>query len=351
MLHFGIIPGDTAGRIRTSCALKVLAQVAREFNFSYQLETYDLGADNYIETGELISDDQIKSLGATDGIFLGGFGDPRVDDSVCEQGIFARLCSELNLFVTVRCVRVFSPDLCPLKPKNGSEIELIVVRENTETSYSDTGVFIHKNTPDELALMQGVFIRKTVERVLRTAFELAHIRPRRTLALVDRHQRVLAHDIGRRVFAAIGREYPDVTTMTMSAEEAAGMMVCRPEQLDVIVTTADIGDMLMGMGQELQGGAGFGAMVYQNPGQIAMFVPCVDKYADSDALRHPNPIGAISALGQMLAVAGQRNAFMAIQDSISHVVSVHSRELTGCCVNAELVTNYILQTLETVSGY
>ena len=331
-----------------NCALKVLATVARKYAFSYQLEKYELGADNYIETGELISDSQIKALGACDGILLGGFGDPRLDRSVCERGINARMCSELNLFVTMRHVGVFSPDLCPLKPKSGAKIDFIVVRENTETSYSDLGAFIHKNTSDELALVHGVFIRKTVERVLRAAYELAHSRPRRTLTLVDRHHHVPAHDLGRRVFAEIGREYPDVTTNTMSAEEAAGLVVCRPEQLDVVVTTADIGDMLMGMGQELQGGSGFGAVIYQNPGQISMFVPCVDKYEESEALRHPNPIGAISALGQMLAVAGQWDASVAIYQAIIDVVSGQGQELGKGFVNAECITDHIVQALEAV---
>ena len=345
MLHFGIIPGDTAGKIRTKCALKVLERVAELQGISYQLDTFDLGADNYIETGELISGDQLASLGSMDGIFLGGFGDPRLERSVCERGIKAKLWSELNLLVTMRHVLVYNEEFCPLKYQNKRTIDLIVVLENTETSYANLGSFIHKYTPDELALTQGVFIRKTVERVMRSAFNAAHHRPRHMLTLIDRQQHVPAHDLGRRVFADISREYPDVRTGSMNAEEAAGAFITHPEQFDVIVTTADIGDMLMGLGLELQGGAGFGFTAYYNPGQIAMFEPCQGWHEDWEGQRSPNPVGAVGAVAQLLASAGQWPASLAVAQALMKAVQESSDLFRLEPLNVDAVLQRILDRL------
>lgn len=345
MLHFGIIPGDTAGKIRTKCALKVLERVAELKDIKYQLDTFDLGADNYIETGELITSDQLASLGTMDGIFLGGFGDPRLERSVCERGIKAKLWSELNLFVTMRHVFVYNEEFCPLKYQKKRSIDFIVVRENTETSYSNLGSFIHKFTPDELALTQGVFIRKTVEKVMRSAFNAAHHRPRRTLSLVDRSQYVPAHDLVRRVFADISREYPDVHTNSFNAEEAAGAFIVHPEQFDVIVSTADIGDMLMGMGLELQGGAGFGFTAYHNPGQIALFEPCQGWHEDWEAQSAPNPIGAIGAVAQLLASVGQWPAALQVAQALTQAVQNSGDLLRAETLNVEALLQRILDAL------
>ncbi|MBQ7569194.1 hypothetical protein IJT17_10405 [bacterium] len=345
MFHFGIIPGDVAGKIRTRCALKVLARVASLHGIDYQLDTFDLGADNYIETGELISKDQLVSLGAMDGIFLGGFGDPRLERSVCDQGIKARIWAELNLVVTMRHVFVYSDTFCPLKSFGQRAVDFVIVRENTETSYSNLGSFIHKNTPDELALTQGVFIRKTVERVMRSAFILAHRRQLRKLTLIDRSRRVPAHDLGRRVFADISREYPDVVTNAMNAEEAAGAFLVQPEQFDVIVTTADIGDMLMGMGLELQGGPGFGFTAYHNPGQISMFEPCPSAEDDWEAQRSPNPVGAIAAMAHLLVTLGKQEAAVHLGQALSRTVREHGELFSKSSIDSDAVAELVIEYL------
>lgn len=345
MLHFGIIPGDTAGKIRTRCALKVLQRVAELHGLSYQLDTFDLGADNYIETGELISSDQLASLGSMDGIFLGGFGDPRLERSVCENGIKAKLWAELNLFVTMRHVIVYNEEFCPLKKQKSRTIDFIVVRENTETSYSNLGSFIHKYTPDELALTQGVLIRKTVEKVMRAAFSVAHHRPRRKLTLIDRSQSIPAHDLGRRVFADISRENPDVRINSLNAEEAAGAFISHPEQFDVIVTTADIGDMLMGLGLELQGGPGFSFTAYHNPGQITMFEPCQAWHDDWEAQRSPNPVGAVGAMAQLLASVGQWPAALHMTQALTRAVNDSCELFKAEPLNVEALLQNILDCL------
>ena len=162
MFHFGVIPGDWAGKIRTKCALTVLEQLSRLHGFMYQLETFDLGADRYIEYGELITKSQLSSLSTVNGILLGGFSDPRLERSICEKGITARIWSELNLFVTMAFVHAFSVEFCPLKGHRSLDIDFVVIYENMEDGNTDIGSFIHKNTSEELALTQGVYIRKTI---------------------------------------------------------------------------------------------------------------------------------------------------------------------------------------------
>ncbi len=330
----------------TRCALSVLEQVAKVHGFEYQLKTFDLGTDNYIEYGELISDAQIDALGTMDGILLGGFGDPRLDRSVCDQGIRARLWAELDLFVNARPIHCYCPELCPLKKELARNIDMIIVCENTESSYSNLGTFLQKNTIDELALTQGVFTRKGVERVVRYAFSLAHLREDRHLTLVDTYKTVPAHDLGRRVVAEVQREYPDVTIDSLNAVEASALMVTNPSQFGVIVSPSSIGEMLMGMGRELQGGAGFGANSYISPGQVAMFEPCSGSEDSWQSYDSPNPIGMFLAVSNLMAYCGQWEAAMQIDNTVERYLEAHVNDFIDKRIYADEITKSVLAELQ-----
>src|SRR5439155_5607876 len=129
---------------------------------------------------------------AQDAILLGAIGDPRLPVGMLERAIISGIRFGLDLYVNLRPVKLFAEDLCPLKEKTPRDIDMIVVRENTEDVYAGIGGFLKKGTPDEVAVQEMIFTRKGVERVFRYAFDLARRRAKaRQVTLVD-----TANDVG-----------------------------------------------------------------------------------------------------------------------------------------------------------
>ena len=76
--RFAIVPGDGIGVDVTREAVKILEAVAERGSITLQLDSFDYGADRYLETGETLSDKALAELATYDGIFMGAFGDPQV---------------------------------------------------------------------------------------------------------------------------------------------------------------------------------------------------------------------------------------------------------------------------------
>ena len=125
---------------------------------------------------------------------------------IVERGILLRLRFELDLYVNHRPF-VAAPDA------RHPDIDLVVIRENTEGVYAGEGGFLRKGTPHEVATQGSVNTRMGVERCIRYAFELARSRPRKHLTLVHKtNVLTFAGDLWQRAFDAVALEYPDVTT-------------------------------------------------------------------------------------------------------------------------------------------
>ena len=316
MYRLGVIPGDGIGPEVLEQGLRVLEESSRRYGFSYRIHRYPFGADHYLETGELVPDSDLEEIRNLDALLVGALGDPRLERGLLERGILGRLHRELDLFVNQRPVKLYSAGLCPLRGSNGHGVDLVILRENTGDAYAGLGGFLRKGTPDEVATSEAVFTRRGVERVLRHAFEVARSRPRHHLTLVDKSSLVPAHDLWQRTFAEVAREYPDVKTATIDVDAAVAWLVRTPEWFDVIVTTAMLGDILMALGSQIQGGVGLAASASLNPGQVSLFEPihgAAPKLAGTGAA---NPIGAILAVQMMLQELGEVAAASSLDSAV-----------------------------------
>lgn len=346
MYHIGVIPGDGNGPELIEQGLRVLAEVASRFDIEYRLVRYPFGAAKYFEDGSLVSEADIADLRSLDALLMGVIGDTRLASGFLEQKITARLCSDLELSLHVQHVRLYNASLCPIKGKKAEDVDLVMVRENAGDYYSDLGGFVKKGLRDEIAFVQGVFTRAGVERTLRYAYDLARERPRHHLTLVDRSDLVSAHDLWRRVYTQLAADYPDVQTASMNADEATSVLVTRPEWFDVLVLTNVIGDLLMPIGSQLQGGFGFGAAGYLNPGEVSMFAPVFGSASASNRWIEANPIGTILAVARMLESIGQNAAAQCVEDAVKTTlencdVSMFSPEN----INTSLICDILLRNI------
>jgi 3-isopropylmalate dehydrogenase len=324
--RLAVIGGDGIGPEVTRAALRVLDAAERRFGFSTVREELPWSSARYVESAGRITPEDIDGLRAFDAILFGAIGDPRAPRGVVERDVILGIRRRLDLFVNLRPIVAYDERLVPLKGKRIEDIDLVVVRENTEDVYTQTGR-ISGSGRDEVAEVPMRFTRPGIERVVRYAFDLARSRPDKHLTLVDKSNAIPVQELWRRIFDEIGEQFADVTRDAMYVDAACMWLVLRPEQFDTIVTTNLFGDIITDLGAAICGGLGVAASGNINPGKVSMFEPIhgsAPKYAGKGVA---SPIGAIGAVALMLEYLGESDAGVAIEVAVRD--GLQSRRIKG----------------------
>jgi 3-isopropylmalate dehydrogenase len=322
-----VIAGDGIGPEVTREAMKVLDAASEVYGFRTRRTVYPFGTDHYLATKEIFPDAAFSEVKDKNAIFLGAIGDPRVPVGLIEYGIIARMRFDLDLYVNLRPVKLYDEAFCPLKDKKCSDVDMIIIRENTEDAYTGSHGFTHKGHANEVAVQTMVYTRGGVERVIRYAFDLARTRPRRQLTLIDKANAVRAQDLWTRTFADVAKEYPDIKTDHAYIDAACMWMVKNPEWFDVAVTTNLFGDIITDLGAMIQGGMGIAASGNLHPGSVSLFEPIhgsAPKYAGKNV---SSPVASIMAISMMLDYLGEKQASVAIESVVADLL--RSKRLKG----------------------
>ncbi|MCH7578439.1 MAG: 3-isopropylmalate dehydrogenase, partial [Chloroflexi bacterium] len=317
--RIAVIPGDGIGPEVIREGLKALEAAAARAGFSYQTETYDLGGERYLRSGEVLPDSVLEELRGFDVIYLGAVGHPEVTPGILEKGLLLRLRFELDQYINLRPVKLYPGVDCPLKDKGPEEIDFIVVRENTEGLYSGMGGFQYKGTPQEVSTQVHMTTRFGAERAIRYAFELARKRDRkRQLHLVAKtNVLTYVHDTWWRAFNEVGEaDYPDISREYAHVDAACMWFVKNPEWFDVIVVENMFGDIITDLGAMIQGGMGVAAGGNINPEGVSMFEPIggsAPKYTGQGVVC---PLAAIGAAQMMLEQLGEAEAAARVEGAV-----------------------------------
>src|SRR5712692_10691467 len=309
------IGGDGIGREVTRAALRVLDAAERRFGFSTAREELRWSSARYIDLAGRVTPEEIDGLRAFDAVLFGAIGDPRAPRGVVERDVILGMRRRLDLFVNLRPIVAYDDRLVPLKGKRAEDIDLVVVRENTEDVYGQTG-WVTGAGKDEVAEVPMRFTRPGIERIVRYAFELARTRPDRHLTLVDKANAIPIQELWRRIFDEIGEEHGDVKRDAMYVDAACMWLVLKPEQFDTIVTTNLFGDILTDLGAAICGGLGVASSGNINPGKVSMFEPIhgsAPKYAGKGVA---SPVGSIGAVALMLDFRGETEGRSASNESL-----------------------------------
>lgn len=315
-----VIPGDGTGPEVVAEGVKVLEKAADKYNFSLKLNEYDFGGDRYLETGKILSEEEIEEMRTKDAIYLGAIGHPDVKPGILEKGILLKLRFALDQYINLRPIILYDGVESPLK--GADAIDFVVVRENTEGLYTGSGGFLKKGTADEIAVQESINTRKGVERCLRFAYEYCQKRNKEKMLTLCGKTNVLtyAFDLWERTFYELADEYPDITTDYAHVDATTMWMVKNPEYFDVIVTDNMFGDIITDLGAVLQGGMGIAAGGNINPDGVSMFEPIggsAPKYTGTNKI---NPLAAIAAGQMMLEQLGEEEAADAIENGIKKAV-------------------------------
>jgi 3-isopropylmalate dehydrogenase len=188
-MKIAVMPGDGVGKEVIAEGLKILSVVSKKFNFKYDTTHYPFSGEYYIQTKITLPDSALKELGAHDAILFGAVGvDPRgsaqIPQGILEAEILLKMRFELDQYVNLRPTRLLPGVPTPLANAKPADIDMIIVRENTEGLYCQNGGFLYKDTPHEVANQIEVTTRRGVERCIRFAFEYAKKFNRKKVTLV-----------------------------------------------------------------------------------------------------------------------------------------------------------------------
>jgi 3-isopropylmalate dehydrogenase len=314
------VPGDGTGPEVVEEAVKVLAAAAAVHGFDIEYLELDLGGERYLRTEETLTGADLQTLSNADAILFGAVGHPEVPPGILEQQILLRMRRELDQFINLRPVKLHPGVKGPLRDADPSDVDMVVVRENSEGLYVNQGEFTAKGGPFEVAVQQSVNSRFAVERCIRYAFDLAASRPRRHLTMCGKtNVLTFASDLWSRVFEEVSGEYPQVETAYAHIDAACYWMLENPSRFDVIVTDNMFGDIITDLGAAIQGGLGIAAGANINPNGVSMFEPIGGTAPGFEGTGLINPLAAIGAAAMMLDVLGEPDAATAVEKAVGEV--------------------------------
>lgn len=317
-----VIPGDGIGPEVTAEALKVLEAASP---VTLTPTRYDLGAERYLATGEVLPDSVLAEVRGHDAILLGAVGgkpnDPNLPPGLLERGLLLRLRFELDHYVNLRPSRLFPGSVSPLSEQvlAKGDVDFVVVREGTEGPYTGNGGALRVGTPAEVATEVSVNTAYGVERVVRDAFARADRRERKHLTLVHKtNVLVNAGSLWWRTFEAVAAEFPAVTTDYMHVDAAMIFLSTDPARFDVVVTDNLFGDIITDLAAAITGGIGLAASGNINPDRTApsMFEPVHGSAPDIAGQQKADPTAAILSGALLLDHLGHADAAAAIEAAV-----------------------------------
>jgi tartrate dehydrogenase/decarboxylase/D-malate dehydrogenase len=271
------------------------------------VHTFDWNSGLYARLGRCTPEDYIEQLSRFDAILFGALGDKRrAPENVAVEPLL-EMRKRFDQYVNYRPSILYPGVQSPLINRTPFDIDLIVIRENTEGEYTTLGGNHYPGTPFEAALQVNYFTRMGTERVLRYAFETARKRPRKKLTSVTKSNALkYSMALWDRVFNDVAGDYPDVQSESMYVDAAAMNFVRCPEAFDLVVTSNLFGDILTDLSAVIVGGMGFAASANINPERKhpSMFEPVHGSAPDIAGKGLANPIGAVLSAALMLDFLG-----------------------------------------------
>ena len=323
-LDLAIIPGDGIGPEVVAPALAALKKALAGVEVS--TTEYDLGANRYLKSGEILTDEDMAKLKTHQAILLGAVGDPRVAPGILERGLLLKIRFAFDHFVNLRPSKLYKGVKTVLAGQ--PEIDFVVVREGTEGLYVGNGGAVRVGTEQELANEISVNTAQGVRRVVEYAFELANKRSRKQLTLVHKTN-VLVHagKLWTRIVEETAAKYPAVKHDYMHIDAATIHIVNSPERFDVIVTDNLFGDIITDLAAAVSGGIGLSASANLNPTGLfpSMFEPVHGSAPDIAGKNLANPTAAILSASLLASHLGYQEAATKIEAAVAdYLASGHS---------------------------
>ncbi len=314
-LRIAVIPGDGIGKEVMPEGLRVLDAAARRTGLALEYRHIEWAScDWYARTGQMMPDDWKQQLAGVDAIYFGAVGWPAtVPDHVSLWGSLLKFRREFDQYINLRPVRLFDGVPCPLAGRRPGDIDMLIVRENTEGEYTALGGRLFEGTEREVVIQESVFTRRGADRVLKFAFDRARERPRRQVTVATKSNGIaISMPWWDERAAAVAAGYPDVRWDKQHIDILAARFVMQPQRFDVVVATNLFGDILSDLGPACTGTIGLAPSANLNPERTfpSLFEPVHGSAPDIYGRHIANPVAMIWSGAMMLQFlagdAGQR---------------------------------------------
>ncbi|MGP1628839.1 MAG: tartrate dehydrogenase [Giesbergeria sp.] len=332
--RIAVVAGDGIGKEVVPEGLRVLEAAATRFGIDLQFDHFDFSSWDYFERhGKMLPDDWKAQIGGHDAIYFGAVGWPeKIADHISLWGSLLMFRREFDQYVNLRPARLMPGVIAPVVRPDGSartagEIDMMIVRENTEGEYSSIGGRMFEGTDREIVLQETVMTRHGVDRVLRFAFELARSRHKKHLTSATKSNGIaISMPYWDERVAAMAREYPDVRVDKFHIDILTAHFVQRPDAFDVVVASNLFGDILSDLGPACTGTIGIAPSANLNPSRVhpSLFEPVHGSAPDIAGRAIANPIGQIWCGALMLDFLGYRAAHDAVLVAIETALDPQS---------------------------
>ncbi|MDI3381150.1 tartrate dehydrogenase [Xenophilus aerolatus] len=349
--RIAVIAGDGIGKETMPEGLRVVDAAARKFGIDLAFDHFDFSSWDYFEKhGQMLPDDWKDQIGGHDAIFFGAVGWPeKIADHVSLWGSLLLFRREFDQYINLRPARLMPGITAPVVRRDGSprepgEIDMYIVRENTEGEYSSIGGRMYAGTPREIVVQETVMSRHGVDRVLKFAFELAQSRPKKHLTSATKSNGIsITMPYWDERVVEMAKQYPGVSLDKFHIDILTAHFVQRPDFFDVVVASNLFGDILSDLGPACTGTIGIAPSANLNPDRTtpSLFEPVHGSAPDIAGQGIANPIGQIWCGAMMLEFLGHKDAHDAILRSIEAVLAPGSgaprtRDIGGNAGTADL---------------
>ena len=302
-----LIKGDGIGPEVVDAAVEVLEAVGAPIEW----EEADAGAGAIDRQGAPLPEATLASIRKNRLCLKGPLGTP-VGSGY--QSVNVALRHEFDLYVNLRPVRTYQG-----LENRYTNVDIVVIRENTQGEYSGIEHFIDPSRSAAEAI--SIITRFGCDRIIRYAFEYARAASRHTVTLVHKANILkmtsgLFLETGR----AIAQEYSDIEFRDIIVDNCAMQLVRNPTQFDVIVTTNLFGDILSDLTAGLVGGLGLvaGANIGES---VAIFEAVHGTAPDITGKGIANPTAVVLAGAMLLDKMGQHARSLKVERAVRKVIA------------------------------
>jgi tartrate dehydrogenase/decarboxylase/D-malate dehydrogenase len=340
-----VIAGDGVGTEVVPQARRVLEKIARKHDVTSAFQDFEWGAEHFFRWGRMMPAGAIDLLQPCDAILLGAVGHPEIPDHTTLNGLLLPIRRAFDQYANVRPAYLYPGVVSPLAGAKGGDIDLVVVRENTEGEYTQVGGFVYQYQPEEIAIQTSVFTRRGIERVVRFAFELAVKRnkKKRVTSVTKSNAQGYTLVLWDRVFREVAARYPGVETESLLVDAAAMNFIRRPQSFDVVVGSNLFCDILSDISAIIVGSMGLAASANLDPSRRfpSMFEPVHGSAPDIAGKGLVNPLATILSAAMMLDHLEMAEAARAVEAAVAAVLAegqVRTPDLGGKSSTEEIAS-------------
>jgi tartrate dehydrogenase/decarboxylase/D-malate dehydrogenase len=324
--RIAVIPGDGIGTEVMPEGLRALEAVGKKFDLTLQFDHFDFSSWDYYERhGKMLPDDWKEQIGGHDAIFFGAVGWPdKVPDHISLWGSLLKFRREFDQYINLRPARLMPGVPSPLANRQPGEIDMWIVRENTEGEYSSVGGKMYEGTEREIVMQETVMSRHGVDRVLRYAFELAKKTKRQKLTSATKSNGIsITMPYWDERVEAMAKEYPEIEVDKYHIDILTAQFVMNPDRFDVVVASNLFGDILSDLAPACTGTIGIAPSANINPDGTfpSLFEPVHGSAPDIAGKGIANPIGQVWSGAMMLDHLGHADAAACMLEAIEKVLA------------------------------